>query len=476
MYKGVLKEFQKEGVSFLLDKGNAIAAYSMGLGKTHLTMAALEEVQAFPALIVCPNYLKWKWHDEIITWTDSPVLVIEGTKKKRLEQYELPVEGYMVINYELVLQDWEELIRFKFINITCDEITRIKGYKSKTKKAIKRLRTESKWGLTGTPIGNKPDELYSIMDWISPSLFGKWPWFDAKYIQRGHFGQVECYTNLQDLAALASKRMISKSQDEVADELPSVVFENIPLEFTKSQKKLYVEIASSLKNYLDRYVSELIKEEEDNDLVTALIRQRFSALRQATISPILLIKSDTKYVHSLQSKFDDLGPKIPAVLSLIEEVQEKVVVFSFYRGVVEYLGGVLSERGIPYTSIWGGLGAKEVYGRAREFQTSNVKKVMLTTNAGEKGIDLQSAKYLINVDVPMSYEQFDQRAGRIRRLGSNHDSIFIYNLYIRGSFEERMLSSLDAKNRLAKAIQGFSDEDYVVPSEITLRQFLEGTL
>ena len=478
MYLGQLKDFQHEAVNFLLDRGNALCAYEMGLGKTHITMAALEEAGAFPALVVCPNYLKWKWFDEISTWTDTPVTVVDGVKKKRLEnQYEQFEDGYIVINYELVLQDWEILKRFPFINITCDEITRLKGYQSKTKRVIKKLRTKSKWGMTGTPIGNRPDELYSIMDWISPDLFGKWRDFDAMYIERGYFKQVTSYRNLQYLAGVASKRMISKSQEEVSDELPEVVYEDIPLPFTKTQRKVYTEIASSLKDYLDVMVSTLMDDEEnDTELVTAMIRQRFSALRQATISPMLLEYSDTKYVNSLESDFNDLGPKIPAVLSLIEEATHKIVVFSFYRGVVEYLSRVLSERGISHRLVEGGMGSEEVYKRAKEFQTDPTIKVFLTTDAGEKGIDLQAARYLVNMDIPLSWEKFDQRAGRIKRIGSVHDTVFIYNLFVRDSFEERQLSSLRAKNRLADAIQGYSEEDYVVPNEITLREFLGATL
>jgi SNF2 family DNA or RNA helicase len=481
VFNGTLKEFQKEGVSFLLDKGNAVCAYSMGLGKTVIVIAALEEVQAFPALIIVPNYLKYKWEAEIQRWTDTPVTVISGVKPKRLELYDSFTEGYMVINYELVLQDWKDLLRFDFVNITCDEVTRIKGYKSKTKRAIKKLKTGSKWGLTGTPIGNKPEELYSIMDWVAPSLFGRWGDFESRYIERGYFGQIEQYKNLQDLRVTASKRMLSKSQEEVADELPDVTYENIPVEFTKKQSKLYREIAFSLKYWLDMSVSSLIElgdepPQDKESLETAMIRQRFSALRQATISPMLLGYSDTKYVGSLSSSFDDIGPKIPAVLSLIEEASAKVVVFSFYRGVVEYLGRSLDALGVPYTTLWGGLGPEEPYRRASEFQKSKTKKVFLTTDAGEKGIDLQSAKYLINVDIPMSWEKFDQRAGRIKRLGSSHDNVFIYNIYVRESFETRQLSSLDAKRRLAYAIQGYSEEDTVVPTEMSLRDFLGSTL
>lgn len=479
MYIGKLKDFQKEGAEFFIENKHALLAFEVGLGKTHVSMAAIEQEEMFPSLIVCPNYIKWKWADEIETWTDHLPVVIDGTPKKREEFYEKITNNkpyYVVINYELLRQDIDVLKQFPFYAVIADEVTAIKTYNSKTKKAIKKLRVpEYKLGLTGTPVSNRPDELYSIMDWIEPKLFGNWWAFDRKYIRRGHFNQVESYTNLLDLAKVSSVRMLSKKQDEVSEQLPKVVVENIRVPATTKQWTAYRQVASSLKMFLDYMVSDIMADDDTDDLIKAMIRQRFSALRQISVCPKILEDSDSKYVQELALNFDDLGGKIPAAIKMIEEASKQIVVFSFFRGVVDILDSILTDRGISHLIIKGGLGAKNIYEEVKKFKTGNYK-VMLTTEAGDKGIDLQCASHLINMDIPFSWEKYDQRIGRIKRIGSEHSTVFVYNLMTRNSFEERMFSNVTNKGLLADAIQGKIKINTVIPTEVSLREFLGATL
>jgi SNF2 family DNA or RNA helicase len=479
MYVGKLKDFQKEGAEFFIKNKHALLAFEMGLGKTHIAMASIEEEKIFPALILCPNYIKWKWADEIETWTNHSPVIIDGSPKKRYNLYSLLQENtpyYVILNYELLRQDIDIIKQLFFKVIVADEVTAIKTYNSKTKRAIKKLMfPEYKLGLTGTPVSNRPDEIYSIMDWIEPKLYGNWYHFDKHFIRRGHFNQVESYINLSELATISSTRMLSKKQDEVSEQLPKVVVENIRIPATPKQWSAYRHIASSLKTFLDYMVSDILENGDEEDLVKALIRQRFSALRQVSVCPKILEDSQSKYVEELALNFDDLGGKIPAAVKLIEEASGKIVVFSFFRGVVDILDEILTERGIPHLVIKGGQGAKDIYEVVKKFQTGNFK-VLLTTEAGDKGIDLQCANHLINMDIPFSWEKYDQRIGRIKRIGSVHNTVFIYNLMTRNSFEERMLNNVTNKGLLADAIQGKIKIDTVIPTEISLREFLGTTL
>lgn len=480
MYLGKLKDFQKEGSEFIKDTKHSLIAFEVGLGKTHVTMAAVEEEELLPALVICPNYLKFKWEDEINTWTDTKVFVIDGTPKKRNLIYESAYESlnyYMVINYELLRQDIDILKHFYFTSITADEITAIKTYNSKTKRAIKKLQLpEYKIGLTGTPISNRPDELFSIMDWIEPTLYGNWWKFDKRYIRRGVFNQVESYVNLQELAERSALRMITKKQEEVSEQLPKVVIDNIRVPATAKQWSAYRQIALSLKSYLDIMVSDILEGDSDKeDLTKAMIRQRFSALRQVSVCPKILEDSSSKYVQELALNFDDLGGKIPAVVELIDEATGKIVVFSFFRGVVDILDRILTMKGVSHLIIKGGSGSKNVYEQSKLFRTGNYK-VLLTTEAGDKGLDLQRANHLVNMDIPFSWEKYEQRIGRIKRIGSTHDTIFVYNFITKDSFEERLFSNVTNKGLLADAIQGRVKIDIVIPVEISLREFLGATL
>lgn len=491
MYLGTLREFQLEGAKFFTGKRKAICAFAVGLGKTHIAMASIEKLReadlAHKSLIICPNYLKWKWAYELETWTDTPYIVVDGTPTKRIPQYDNITEDItVVINYELLLRDIEILKTFSWDVIVADEVTRIKGYRSKTKKALKQLVSKYKLGLTGTPISNRPDELYSIMEWVDPTLFGKWYKFEQQYIIRGHFGEIQAYKNLQDLARVAAKRMITKSQEEAAEQLPDIQEIDLIVEPTTKQKSLYTLVASSLEMHLDRYVDFLLLEAHSHaDYETAMIRQRFSALRQICVSPYILQFSLGQYVENIKgfsNKYlDDVGAKILAVFDLIDEAiadnDNKMIIFSFYRNTLPLIETFLKKRRIRYRTIVGGMDGDEIIARARDFQNDPDIRVFLTTDAGEKGIDLQSANILVNLDIPFSWEKYEQRMGRIKRIGSKHTVCSIYNIILKDSFEERQLDILKQKRLLADTIQGKRDDvDILVPNEITLREFLKSTL
>lgn len=455
---------------------------------THVSMASIEKLRDFDlcslALIVCPNYLKWKWAFELEEWTDTPFVVIDGKPNHRVVLYDTMENNVnVIINYELLLRDVEMLKLFQWDVIVVDEITRIKGYRSKTRKALKRLPAKYKLGLTGTPVGNRPDELYSIMDWIDPKLFGKWWGFEEKYIVRGHFGEVKSYTNLQHLSKVSRRRMLTKTQEEVAEQLPEIQEVNLVIDPTRKQSQLYYQIAVSLEDHLDRYVSAAIDGlEKVEDFETAMIRQRFSALRQVCVAPAILKESQGKYVEQLELRYlDEIGGKIPALFDIIDDVildtTNKLVVFSFYRGAIPIIEAGLKKRKIRYRIVMGGMDGEEIIARAKDFQNDPGIQIFLTTDAGEKGIDLQAANFLVNLDIPFSWEKYEQRLGRIKRIGSEHESCTVYNFIIRGSFEERQVGILKQKRLLANTIQGKEkDVDTIIPVEMTLREFLKITL
>jgi SNF2 family DNA or RNA helicase len=303
-----------------------------------------EEGEVKKTLVICPNYLKWKWADELSRYTDSSYVVLDGSRNKRTSQTDSFVEDYLIVNYELLLQDYVQLMHIGFDVIIADEVTRIKNYQSKTKKVLKKLRPEYRWGLTGTPVANRPDELYSIVDWIDEHFFEKWFYFDKRYIVRNYFGGVDRYVNLKELAERTSKVMISMTQEEVGSELPEVITETIPLEFTKKQAKLYDEVAASLEEYLDVMVNKLL-EDRDTDYETAKIRERFNALRMACVCPMIFEHSMSNYIRHSTFNYHDEGAKLAAIYELIEEkiqgTRDKMIIFSFYRGVIPLITGYL---------------------------------------------------------------------------------------------------------------------------------------
>jgi SNF2 family DNA or RNA helicase len=481
VYLGELKDFQLDGAKFLAKKKRAICAYDVGLGKTHIAMCTNEKLREYReinrTLVVCPNYLKWKWAYEIANYTDVSCVVLDGNVNKRSNTLLGFDKGYLVINYELLLQDYKALLPLNFDVVIADEVTRIKSYNSKTKAVLNRFRTEYRWGLTGTPVSNRPDELYSIMGWIDYTFFGKWYDFDQRYIKRNFFGGVDRYINLQELAQKSSERMISRTQEEAGAELPEVIVETLPLSFTPTQKTLYDTVAASLEGYLDVMVSKLLNDERVAG-EEAKVRERFNALRMACVCPMLFEHSKSSYIRQSGFKYHDVGAKIKALFELIDEkivgTQDKMIVFSFYREVLPIIAAYLDTKKIGYHILMGGMDAKETQDKISDFNSNPKTLVFLTTGAGEKGIDLQSAKYLVQMDLPFSHESYEQRMGRIKRIGATHKSVVCYNLVMNGSFEMRQLQIVNRKGELSETIRGKSNIDSIKPVDQSLRQFLKG--
>jgi superfamily II DNA/RNA helicase len=122
----------------------------------------------------------------------------------------------------------------------------------------------------------------------------------------------------------------------------------------------------------------------------------------------------------------------------------------------------------------GGMDARETQKNIEAFNNEALCQVFITTEAGDKGIDLQVSRYLVNMDIPFSWEKYEQRIGRMKRVGATHNTVIVYNLVMRGSFEERQLQIVMRKGELSEAIRGKVDIDEIKPVDQSLRKFLKG--
>jgi SNF2 family DNA or RNA helicase len=180
-----------------------LVAYDLGLGKTVLTIAAVEQLMDTgdikePGLVICLSSLKYQWANQIEKFTNgtSNALVIDGTPKKRATQYEHASNwrntkvDYIILNYEQVVNDWDYVKHLPRGFVVLDEATAIKSFRSKRSKFTKKLADAPyKFALTGTPIENgKPEELYSIMQFVDSTVLGRFDIFDSAFIVRNSWG------------------------------------------------------------------------------------------------------------------------------------------------------------------------------------------------------------------------------------------------------------------------------------------------
>ena len=513
MFTGTLLPYQVEAVEAMVSRKKMLVAYDLGLGKTVLTIAALEELDIQePGLVICLSSLKYQWAEQIRKFTDAGnPLVIDGTPKQRAEQYASASSGdytHIILNYEQVVNDWEQVSALPRGFVVCDEATAIKSFRSKRSKAIKKLNSPVRFALTGTPIENgKPEELYSIMQFVDAKVLGRFDIFDKTFIVRNHFGVVERYRNLSTLSSTLGKASVRKRQQDpdVAPYLPDTIFaEPILVPFDRAGAKLYnqiaAEILADLEQAIDSFGSSFDlfshytgeTQNEGENALKGKIMSKLTALRMLCDSPALLHNSankyhkdhDTgsKYVGELQEagKFDQLksSPKEHVLESYVSDFldgyeKNKVVIFTSYVHMVHILAKAL-EKYSPqiYT---GEMNAKDKETAKLTFQNTPDCRILISSDAGGYGVDLPQANLLINYDLPWNAGLALQRNGRIRRASSTWPSIVIQDFLMEGSIEERQHDMLVQKMAVANAIidgEGINTEGGVNLTVGTLRAFL----
>jgi SNF2 family DNA or RNA helicase len=516
MFTGTLLPYQEEAVDKMCARGKMLVAYDLGLGKTVLTIAAIERIrssqaQPFVTLVVCLSSLKYQWASQIKRFTDGAnVLVVDGTPKQRQNQYSTMGENdYVIMNYEQVVKDWGLLHKFRFTAVVIDEATAIKSFKSKRSKIIKHLEGDYKFALTGTPVENgKAEELFSIMQFVDSKVLGSYPSFEAKYIVRNYFGGVDRYKNLEQLNSRLSAACVRKRQKDpdVSPYLPTTIMaEPILVPLDSASKKLYNSISTELLADLDEAAywmdqgfnifANYIPDDGPLDELRGRIMPKLLAMRQLCSHPGLLDTSANLFINSrlgtegssyaADLKLSDRLPKnikTPKLDVLKETVDNflgldpnnKVVIFSSFVNMTNIITAELSEyKAVVYN---GTMNAKEKENAKVNFQTDPSIRVLVSSDAGGYGVDLPQANLLINYDLPWNAGLALQRNGRIQRASSTWEKVVIQDILIAGSIEERQYEMLQQKMSVANAIVDNEGLDATGSLSLTLgslRQFLQ---
>ena len=249
--------YQREGMLHLAFTERALLADEMGLGKTIQAIAACALLhrlgQAARVLVVTPASLKTEWEEQIQRFTDLPYQLVFGMRAKRLKAYEIaggrkagetpaPLPFFTIVNYEQMLADALEVNqRLRPDIVVLDEAQRIKNWSTKTTQAIKRLRSRYAFILTGTPIENRIDELYSLMDFLNPSLLGPLFRFNREYYDLDDRGRPAGYRNLDKLHERIKPHMLRRRKADVETELPERTDRNFFVPLSAEQQGEYDE-------------------------------------------------------------------------------------------------------------------------------------------------------------------------------------------------------------------------------------------
>lgn len=486
MFKGKLYPFQEEATELMIDRGQMLLALVMGAGKTVTTLAAMETLltskEVTKVLVVVPSSLKYQWDREIKKFTDSSSIVIDGSVAARKKLWRTALSAqYVIVNPESLANDLADFEKHKFDAIVVDEATMIKTPRTKRSRLIKRIgkKYHYRFALTGQPIENRPEELFSIMEFVDSAVLGKYEVFDRTFIVRDHFGKPSRYRNLKALNESMKDVMVRKTREDIQDQLPQVINHFIPVPFDSVGASTYKMIAEELLQAIQKAVTQHGRSfdlwanyygnggagEAQGDIMSKLTTLRMFCDNPQLVKISAQLFLDDKTAEGSRYSADIVSrgmipekfntPKLDAVLQYIEDVltespKNKVVLFSFFKNNLR----LIQEATKHLTNSVLFMGGMDTLSRDKakqQFATDPNTRLFLSSDAGGYGVDLPIANYLISYDLPWSAGKLDQREARIIRLSSEFPHVNIVSFVMKGSIEERQYEMLQEKRNINKA-------------------------
>ena len=449
MRKNLLKiellPYQLDGVAFAVGAGRAVLADDMGLGKTiqGIGVAKLlrQEVGISRVLVVCPASVKAQWRDEIDRATDLDWQIVLGSAEERAQQYDEAV-FFTICNYEQVLRDIKSIESARWDLIILDEGQRIKNWEAKTSRTIKSLRSPYALVLSGTPLENRLNELYSVVQFIDSRRLGPAFRFFHRHRVVSDKGKLLGYKNLGDLRERLRGVLLRRTRPMVMKELPPRSTEILRIPPTEEQADIHAGNKKIISTILSKkYITEM-------DMLR--LQKALLLCRMAADSTYLVDKTPPGY----SSKLEELSVLLERLLA---EEERKIVLFSEWTTMLNLIERVLENMDAEYVRLDGSVPQKKRPALMHTFQTDPACKLFLTTNAGATGLNLQAANTVINVDLPWNPAILEQRISRAHRMGQRRP-VQVYILITEETIEESLLDTLAAKKQLAMAALDASSE------------------
>jgi SNF2-related domain/Helicase conserved C-terminal domain len=437
-----LLPYQREGAAHLAFHERALLADEMGLGKTVQAIAACEilarQTGCTRVLVVSPTSVKAEWEDQIARFTDRDVRFVAGLYPERLKLYQAPA-FFTLVNYEQVVRDADDINRLlKPDVVILDEAQRIKNWHTKTARRVKSLVSPYAFVLTGTPLENRIDETYSIVQYLDPEIFGPLFRFNRDFYALDERGRPAGYKNLDDLHRRLSGVMLRRRKRDVENELPGRTEKTFFVPMAQEQAKRYGDYeyrARKLASIAQR--RPLMKEEFDR------LQQYLACMRMICDTPAIL--DPTCRVCPKLEEFE-------GVLSeLLEEPSRKIVVFSEWVRMLTLVRELAGEMGVDCAWHTGDVPQLKRRAEIARFREDPACRLFLTSDAGATGLNLQMANAVVNLDLPWNPAKLEQRIARAWRKGQK-SVVTVVNFVTENSIEHSILHLLGHKQTLADGV------------------------
>jgi len=438
LLKAEILPYQLDGIAFAAGAGRAILADDMGLGKTLQGIGVAEllarEASIHKVLIVCPASVKSQWRSEILRFSERSCQIVVGSAEQRAAQYQNAC-FFTICNYEQVLRDIQAIGRARWDLIVLDEGQRIKNWEAKTTQTVKNLRSPFALVLSGTPLENRLDDLFSVVEFIDDRRLGPAFRFFNRHRVTDEKGKVLGYKNLDLLRERLKPVLLRRTRRAVLKDLPPRTTEILRIAPTRAQADndaAQMLIVGTIVR--KRYISEM-------DLLR--LQKALLLARMNADSTFLVDKHPPGFSSKLE-RLEELLRELAA------EQDRKIVLFSEWTTMLNLIESRIEPLKLDSVRLDGSVPQKKRQQLLHQFQHDPACRLFLTTNAGSTGINLQAANTVINVDLPWNPAVLEQRIARAHRMGQNNP-VQVYLLVTEETIEEKLLATLSAKHDLALA-------------------------
>jgi SNF2 family DNA or RNA helicase len=438
--KADLRPYQKDGFSWLvflheLNSGG-ILADDMGLGKTVQAIALLlwakGKYKRKLNLVVAPTSVVPNWEREIKKFAPGLKTVVWQGPNRSQRAPELEKADVMITSYALLRRDEELLQALDLRYVILDEAQHIKNPMSQTARSAKKLSSERRLALTGTPIENRLSELWSIFDFVSPGLLGQLKAFEERVARPIDRGDME---TAQRLRATIKPFVMRRVKSDVAKDLPDKIEQEMIVPLAEEQAKLYKQVLRQVRKSVLSEVEKQGVSKAQIQILAALTR-----LRQVACDPRLMKLPDTDF------NADDSG-KLGALREIIDEAVDgnhRVLVFSQFVEMLNHIRAALDTDGVQYEYLDGST--RDRIDRVDRFnEDTSVPVFLISLKAGGTGLNLTGADTVVHFDPWWNPAVEDQATDRAHRIGQTKN-VNVYKLIAAGTVEEKILE-LSAKKR-----------------------------
>ena len=447
-----LRPYQVEGVHWLERLRhmylNGILADDMGLGKTLQAIAAITQHHNrnpdSHSLIVCPTSLLYNWKEELHKFNAKlKVIVVDGIPSARKKLLSKMNEYDVIItSYTLLQKDIETYSQSVLAYAVLDEAQHIKNRSTRNAKSVKTIQAAHRLILTGTPIENSLEDLWSLMDFLMPSFLSSFDRFVEKYIR---IGGTQHTQNIEYLRRKVSPFILRRMKVDVLKDLPPVSEIIYHCQLSDVQRDLYRSYAASARDELVKMV-----EREGFDKVQIHVLATLTRLKQICCHPAIFAKEKAEPGDS--AKYEMLLE----LLQTLVESNHRTVIFSQYTRMLQIMREDFEQRSIAFSYLDGTT--KNRLDIVKEFnENPKIPVFLVSLKAGGTGLNLIGADTVIHYDMWWNPAVENQATDRVHRLGQKN-SVSAYKLITLGSIEEKIVEMQRRKKGLVKKVVSCDDE------------------